>query len=85
MNEIVPFGDFAVDEGPRPDTTLEKMAGLKTLREGGRITAAVSSQISDAASATLVASRGSGDSDSALRRALACTTSRYAGTTRCTC
>jgi acetyl-CoA C-acetyltransferase len=55
-NEIVPFGDFAVDEGPRPDTTLEKMAELKTLREGGRITAALSSQISDAASAALIAS-----------------------------
>jgi acetyl-CoA C-acetyltransferase len=54
--EIVPLGEFAVDEGPRRDTTLEKMAELKTLREGGRITAAVSSQISDAASAALVAS-----------------------------
>jgi acetyl-CoA C-acetyltransferase len=55
-NEIVPFGDVSVDEGPRADTTLEKMAGLATLRDGGRITAAVSSQISDAASAMLVAS-----------------------------
>jgi acetyl-CoA C-acetyltransferase len=55
-NEIVAFGDFAVDEGPRADTTLEKMAELKTLREGGRITAALSSQISDAASAALIAS-----------------------------
>jgi acetyl-CoA C-acetyltransferase len=55
-NEIVPFGDMTADEGPRRDTTPEKMAELKTLREGGRITAAVSSQISDAASATLVAS-----------------------------
>jgi acetyl-CoA C-acetyltransferase len=54
--EIVPFGDVATDEGPRPDTSLEKMAALPTLREGGRITAAVSSQISDAASAVLVAS-----------------------------
>jgi acetyl-CoA C-acetyltransferase len=54
--EIVPVGDFAVDEGPRVDTTLEKMAELKTLREGGRITAALASQISDAASAVLVAS-----------------------------
>jgi acetyl-CoA C-acetyltransferase len=54
--EIVPFGDMTTDEGPRADTTLEKMAALKTLREGGRITAAVSSQISDAASAVLVAS-----------------------------
>ena len=47
---------MTTDEGPRADTSLEKMAGLKTLREGGRITAAVSSQISDAASAVLVAS-----------------------------
>ncbi|MEO9110266.1 MAG: acetyl-CoA C-acetyltransferase [Jatrophihabitantaceae bacterium] len=54
--EIVPFGDFAVDETPRADTSLEKMAGLKTLLDGGRITAAVSSQICDAASAVLVAS-----------------------------
>jgi acetyl-CoA C-acetyltransferase len=54
--EIVPIGDFAVDEGPRPDTTLEKMAELTTLREGGRITAALASQISDAASASLVVS-----------------------------
>jgi acetyl-CoA C-acetyltransferase len=54
--EIVPFGGCAVDEGPRADTTLEKMAELKTLREGGRITAALASQISDAASAVLVAS-----------------------------
>jgi acetyl-CoA C-acetyltransferase len=54
--EIVPFGELTTDEGPRTDTTLEKMAGLNTLREGGRITAAVASQISDAASAVLVAS-----------------------------
>jgi acetyl-CoA C-acetyltransferase len=54
--EIVPFGDFTTDEGPRRDTTLEKMAELKALQDGGRITAAVSSQISDAASAALVAS-----------------------------
>jgi acetyl-CoA C-acetyltransferase len=55
-NEIVPFGEVSTDEGPRRDTSLAKMAELKTLREGGRITAAVSSQISDAASAVLVAS-----------------------------
>ncbi|MDT4937135.1 MAG: acetyl-CoA C-acetyltransferase [Pseudonocardiales bacterium] len=54
--EIVPFGEFAVDEGPRADTTLEKMAGLTTLREGGRVTAALASQISDASSAALIAS-----------------------------
>ena len=53
--EIVPYGDFTTDEGPR-ETSLEKMAGLKTLLDGGRLTAAVSSQISDAASAMLVVS-----------------------------
>ncbi len=53
--EIVPFGDFAVDETPR-QTSLEKMAALPTLVEGGRLTAAVSSQISDGAAALLIAS-----------------------------
>ena len=55
-DEIVPFGELTTDEGPRTDTSLEKMAGLVPLRDGGRITAAVSSQLSDAASAVLVAS-----------------------------
>jgi acetyl-CoA C-acetyltransferase len=54
--EILPFGAVTADEGPRPDTTMEKMAGLKTITEGGRLTAAVSSQISDGAAAILVAS-----------------------------
>ena len=54
--EIVPYGDVTADEGPRRDTTLEKMASLRTLVEGGRLTAAVSSQISDASAALLVAS-----------------------------
>ncbi|QLY34114.1 acetyl-CoA C-acetyltransferase [Nocardia huaxiensis] len=53
--EIVPVGDFWIDEGPR-ETTLEKMAGLQPLTEGSRITAALASQISDGASATLLAS-----------------------------
>lgn len=54
--EIIPFGDFKHDEGVRRDTSLEKMASLPPLREGGRITAAVSSQISDGAAAMLIAS-----------------------------
>ena len=53
--EIVPVGGFTTDEGPR-ETSMEKMAGLAPLAEGSRLTAAVASQISDAASATLVAS-----------------------------
>ncbi|MEB2346432.1 MAG: acetyl-CoA C-acetyltransferase [Deltaproteobacteria bacterium] len=55
-NEIVPLGDVRADEGPRRDTSLERMAKLQPLSPGGRLTAAVSSQISDGASAMLVAS-----------------------------
>jgi len=54
--EIVPYGNVTQDEGPRRDTTLEKMAALEPLREGGRITAALASQISDGAAALLIAS-----------------------------
>jgi acetyl-CoA C-acetyltransferase len=54
--EIAPYQKVAQDEGPRRDTTLEKMAALKPLRDGGRITAALSSQISDGAAALLIAS-----------------------------
>ena len=52
--QIVPVADVSVDEGPRRGTSLEKMASLPTLTEGGRLTAAVSSQISDASAALLV-------------------------------
>jgi acetyl-CoA C-acetyltransferase len=54
--EIVPLGEVVNDEGPRRETTLEKMATLQPLEPGGRITAAVSSQISDGAAALLIAS-----------------------------
>ncbi|SKB37188.1 acetyl-CoA C-acetyltransferase [Sphingopyxis flava] len=45
-----------VDEGIRFDATLESIAGVKLLQEGGTITAATSSQICDGASAVLVCS-----------------------------
>ncbi|HSZ49733.1 MAG TPA: acetyl-CoA C-acetyltransferase [Streptosporangiaceae bacterium] len=54
--EIAPYGPVPADECPRRDTSLAKMAGLKPLREDGLITAALSSQIADAAAAVLVAS-----------------------------
>jgi acetyl-CoA C-acetyltransferase len=54
--EIVPYGEVATDECPRPDTSLGKMAALAPLRADGLITAALSSQIADAAAALLVAS-----------------------------
>ncbi|QGK70390.1 acetyl-CoA C-acetyltransferase [Allosaccharopolyspora coralli] len=54
--ETVSLGAVRHDEGPRRDTGKDKLAGLKLLQDGGRITAGVSSQISDGASSVLVAS-----------------------------
>ena len=54
--EIAAIGGLEQDETPRLGTTLEKMATLEPLTPGGRITAAVSSQIADAAAALLIAS-----------------------------
>ena len=54
-HEIVPLGDATFDEGPR-EPNWEKIRSLPPLIEGGRITAAVSSQISDASAALLIAS-----------------------------
>ncbi|MCH7636276.1 MAG: acetyl-CoA C-acyltransferase [Proteobacteria bacterium] len=42
------------DEGNRPETTLGGLAGLRTVRENGIITAGNASQLSDGASATVV-------------------------------
>jgi acetyl-CoA C-acetyltransferase len=42
------------DEGNRPDTSLEGLAGLRTVREGGFITAGNASQLSDGASASVL-------------------------------
>ena len=45
------------DEGPRPDTTLERLAGLRAIfREGGSVTAGNSSQINDGAACLVLAS-----------------------------
>ncbi|MDX2303489.1 MAG: acetyl-CoA C-acyltransferase [Microscillaceae bacterium] len=42
------------DEGNRPETTLEALASLKLVNEGGTITAGNASQLSDGASACVV-------------------------------
>jgi acetyl-CoA C-acetyltransferase len=55
-DQITPYGGLDTDEGARRDTSLESMAGLKALREGWEITAAVSSQMSVGAGALMVAS-----------------------------
>ncbi len=44
------------DEGIRYESSLEGMKGVKLLREGGRITAATSSQICDGASGVMIVS-----------------------------
>jgi acetyl-CoA C-acetyltransferase len=54
-NEIVGISGAHTDEGPRPPD-VDKIRSLKPLRPGGRVTAALASQISDAAAAVLVCS-----------------------------
>ncbi|MEU1373791.1 acetyl-CoA C-acetyltransferase [Streptomyces triculaminicus] len=53
--EIAPYGAMTADEGPRRDTTLARMAALEPVVSGGRLTAALSSQISDGAAVLLLA------------------------------
>jgi len=53
--EIVPVGDVTADEGIRRETTLEKLASLKTpFQEGGVVSAGNASQISDGSAALLL-------------------------------
>jgi 3-oxoadipyl-CoA thiolase len=57
VDELVPVGEVEIDEHPRPDTTLEKLAGLKpAFREGGTVTAGNASGVNDGAAALVVAS-----------------------------
>jgi acetyl-CoA acetyltransferase family protein len=52
-------GTVTADEGPRPDTTLDRLAKLRTVfRDGGIVTAGSSSPLSDGAAAIVVASEG---------------------------
>ena len=51
--EIAPIGEVTADEGPR-EPNWDKIRSLPTLTEGGRVTAACSSQISDASAALLI-------------------------------
>ena len=59
--EIIPVplasGTMTADDGPRPDTSLERLATLKPVfREGGRVTAGNSCPLNDGAAATVVMS-----------------------------
>src|ERR687897_7404 len=51
--EIVPLGTCEADEGPR-EPNRDKIRSLPPLTEGGRVTAACASQISDASAAVLI-------------------------------
>ena len=56
-SEIFPVGGLERDEGIRPDTSEEVLAGLRTVfKDGGLVTAGNASQVSDGASAVLIAS-----------------------------
>jgi acetyl-CoA C-acetyltransferase len=56
--EIVPLGDFARDEGVRPESSYETLAALKpAFTPGGTITAGNASQVSDGAAAALITTR----------------------------
>ena len=54
--QVVPVAGVDRDEGVRRESTADQLAGLRPLREGGVITAAVASQISVGSSALLLAS-----------------------------
>jgi 3-oxoadipyl-CoA thiolase len=57
QDELVPVGEVAVDEHPRPQTTAEALAGLRpAFREGGTVTAGNASGINDGAAALVIAS-----------------------------
>jgi acetyl-CoA C-acetyltransferase len=56
-DEIVPVGDFAVDEGPRRDTSLEKLSALKPVFDPeGTTTAGNAPGVNDGAGALVVTS-----------------------------
>ncbi len=56
-DELVPTGDLAHDEHPRPETTAERLAGLRpAFRERGTVTAGNASGLNDGAAALVIAS-----------------------------
>jgi 3-oxoadipyl-CoA thiolase len=56
-DELVPAGELERDEHPRPDTSAEKLAGLRpAFREGGTVTAGNAAGLNDGAAALVLAS-----------------------------
>ncbi|MDN5876712.1 MAG: thiolase family protein [Brevibacterium sp.] len=57
--EILPIGDVSADEGPRADTTVEKLGKLRAIHgPGGVITAGNSSSLNDGAAVVILVSEG---------------------------
>src|SRR6266700_52539 len=55
--EITPYDGVAKDDGPRPDSTLEKLAQLEpAFKPGGKVTAGNSCPLNDGAAAVVVMS-----------------------------
>ena len=55
--EVFPVGSLSIDEGIRPETNEEILSSLRTVfSENGQVTAGNASQVSDGASAVLIAS-----------------------------
>jgi len=54
--EVAPMAELERDETIRPQTNMDGLAGLRTVQEGGIITAGISSQNCDGAAAMLIAS-----------------------------
>ena len=55
--EVFPVGSLSIDEGIRPETNEEILSSLRTVfSEDGQVTAGNASQVSDGASAVLIAS-----------------------------
>ena len=55
--EIAPWNGVAADDGPRPDSTLEKLASLEpAFKPGGKVTAGNSCPLNDGAAAVVVTS-----------------------------
>jgi acetyl-CoA acyltransferase len=72
-----------VTKASRPDTTLDKLAGLKSaFKADGVITAGNSSQISDGAAALLIMERGTAAATGLVPRARFVSVLRWPATTR---
>lgn len=57
-DEIISVGEVSLDEGPRADTSLEKLANLRpAFTKAGTVTAGNSSSLNDGASALVISSR----------------------------